>query len=188
MEHINNIEDIYKLSPMQQGMLFHTLYAPDSEVYREQTSCSLKGNLNVFAFQQAWGQVVQRHPILRTAFYWEELSEPLQVVQRQVELSWEQHDWRGLSPKALHGLTAPTPLPIRRSEGVRLEPAPRYAEQGLGLGAGVTGRLRALAREQHLALNTVVQGAWALLLSRYSGEESELPSSDISEDMEEIAL
>jgi surfactin family lipopeptide synthetase C len=81
MEHINGIEDIYKLSPMQQGMLFHTLYAPDSEVYREQTSCSLKGNLNISAFQQAWGQVVQRHPILRTAFYWEELSEPLQVVQ-----------------------------------------------------------------------------------------------------------
>ena len=97
MEHISNIEDIYKLSPMQQGMLFHTLYAPESGVYREQTSCSLKGNLNVSAFQQAWGQVVQRHPILRTAFYWEELSEPLQVVQRQVELSWEQRDWRGLS-------------------------------------------------------------------------------------------
>jgi non-ribosomal peptide synthetase component F len=52
----------------------------------------------------------------------------------------------------------------------------------------MTGRLRALAREQHLTLNTVVQGAWALLLSRYSGEGSELPSFDISEDMEEITL
>ena len=78
MESANLVEDIYNLSPMQQGMLFHTLQAPDSEVYCEQMSCSVNGNLRVSAFKQAWRQVIQRHPILRTGFYWEEMSERLQ--------------------------------------------------------------------------------------------------------------
>ena len=51
---MNNIEDIYSLSPMQQGMLFHTLYSPESEVYFEQLVCTLKGQLNLSFFQQAW--------------------------------------------------------------------------------------------------------------------------------------
>jgi hypothetical protein len=69
----------------------------------------------------------------------------------------------------LRGLSAPTPLGVDRGVGGR-ERAPCYAEQGLELSAAVTGGLRALARGQHLTLNTLVQGAWALLLSRYSGE------------------
>jgi NRPS condensation-like uncharacterized protein len=97
MEPVKSIEDMYNLSPMQQGMLFHTLHAPDSGVYYEQTSYSLTGNLNVSAFKQAWWQVVQRHPILRTAFYWEEFSEPLQVVYRQAVLPWVEEDWRDVS-------------------------------------------------------------------------------------------
>jgi surfactin family lipopeptide synthetase C len=217
MEHINSIEDIYKLSPMQQGMLFHTLYAPDSEVYREQTSCSLKGNLNVSAFQQAWGQVVHRHPILRTAFYWEELSEPLQVVQRQVELPWEQRDWRGLSSLEQHGWLEAF-LEADRARGFDLGQAPvmrcallREAEDtyrfvwsshhllldGWSLSLllkEVLAFYEAYCRGRELRLESPRPYrdyiAWlpALLLSRYSGEEPELPSSDISEDMEEIAV
>ena len=38
---MQSIEDLYELSPMQQGMLFHTLYAPESEVYFEQLLCIL---------------------------------------------------------------------------------------------------------------------------------------------------
>ncbi|MBC6433148.1 amino acid adenylation domain-containing protein, partial [Nostoc sp. HG1] len=92
-----NIEDIYPLSPMQQGMLFESLYAPDSGVYFEQLSCTLTGELNVAAFEQAWQQVVAQHSILRTAFVWEQLTQPLQVVYRQVDINLNRHDWRSLS-------------------------------------------------------------------------------------------
>ncbi|MBE8992053.1 amino acid adenylation domain-containing protein, partial [Nostoc sp. LEGE 12450] len=92
-----NIEDIYPLSPMQEGMLFESLYAPDSGVYFEQITCILKGNLDVKTFEQAWQQVVARHPVFRTAFLWESLSRPVQVVYRQVNVTVETYDWRELS-------------------------------------------------------------------------------------------
>lgn len=92
-----NIEDIYKLSPTQQGLLFHTLYDPESGVYCDRYNINLKGNLNTVAFEQAWQQLAKRHLVLRTSFHWEELDEPMQVVHRQVELPLEQLDWRGIN-------------------------------------------------------------------------------------------
>ncbi|MDF5715801.1 MAG: amino acid adenylation domain-containing protein [Rhizonema sp. NSF051] len=93
----NHIEDIYQLSPMQQGMLFHTLYAPDSGVYYQQFSCTFTGVLDVEAFDAAWQQVVARHAVLRTAFIWERQDLPLQVVNRQAKLPLLVHSWLGLS-------------------------------------------------------------------------------------------
>jgi len=58
---MDNLEDIYELSPLQQGLLFHTIYAPQSGVYFEQFSWTLKGNLNATALRQAWQRVVDRH-------------------------------------------------------------------------------------------------------------------------------
>src|SRR5215213_5647040 len=94
----DQIEDIYPLSPMQEGMIFHTLYAPESRVYFQQESYSLHGALNVDALKQAWQQVIARHPILRTSFVWERRDQPLQIVYRRIELPWQQKDWRGLTP------------------------------------------------------------------------------------------
>src|SRR5205823_6363083 len=65
------IEDLYPLAPMQQGMLFHSLYEPAAGVYIEQVSCLLQGALDVAAFAHAWQQVLDRHPVLRTSFHWE---------------------------------------------------------------------------------------------------------------------
>lgn len=79
----DNIQDIYKLSPIQQGMLFHNLYTPASAVYFEQFSWTAP-DLDIEAFEQAWRQAVDRHPILRTSFFWEDLDEPLQLVHRRV--------------------------------------------------------------------------------------------------------
>ncbi len=89
----SNIEAIYPLSPMQQGMLFHSLEAPSSGVYVEQFSCELLGQINRSAFESAWQILVDRHPALRTAFVWERVSEPLQVVVRQTNIHLRYVDW-----------------------------------------------------------------------------------------------
>lgn len=93
-----NVQDIYVLSPMQQGMLFHSISTVDLDVYYECVSCTISNGLNVAAFKQAWQQIIDRHPVLRTAFTWENRDKPLQVVLRQVPLPWEEYDWRDLSP------------------------------------------------------------------------------------------
>ena len=98
MSKDKNIESIYPLSPMQSGMLFHTLYEPDSGVYFEQIIFRLQGNINRTAFQDAWQKVVDRHAVLRTLFVWEKSKKPLQVVQKQVELPWLNLDWKGQTP------------------------------------------------------------------------------------------
>ncbi|MEG5035145.1 amino acid adenylation domain-containing protein [Microcoleus sp. AT3-D2] len=269
-----NIEDIYELSPMQHGLLFHTLAAPNSGVYFEQLSCTLQGNLDVAAFKRAWQKVVERHPILRTAFYWQDLDRPYQVVYRQVDLPIAQQDWRELSAieqqqrlevflqsdrdrgfelsqaplmrlalirltddtyqfvrshhhilldgwswsllwkevhafyqafsqnrdlnleqprpyreyiawlqeqdsskteifwrQKLKGFAAPTPLIADRASGSLPNVGEDDDKQRISLSATATAALQSLARQHQLTLNAVVQGAWALLLSRYSGEE-----------------
>ncbi|MBC1238392.1 condensation domain-containing protein [Nostoc sp. 2RC] len=92
-----NIEDIYTLSPTQQGMLFHILSAPDSRMYVEQTVCTLQGTLNISAFEQVWQQVIDRHPSLRTAFVWQGLNQPVQIVHQQVRMAIAHYDWRDLT-------------------------------------------------------------------------------------------
>jgi amino acid adenylation domain-containing protein len=89
-----NIETMYPLSPMQQGMLFHTLLAPEAGVYIPQVCFDLAGKLDPAALQQAWQEVLNHHATLRTAFYWERRDKPFQVVFRQVELPWQQLDWQ----------------------------------------------------------------------------------------------
>ncbi len=268
------IEDIYPLSPMQQGMLFHSLYEGHSGVYFEQTSWTLHGSLDRAAFSRAWQQVIDRHSALRTSFVWEELDEPVQVVHRQVAVPFTFEDWRELNPEAqaarleafmaadraqgfdllapplmrlallqvddqthhfiwshhhllldgwsqpvlfgevfalyeaaLRGRTArlPMPRPYRdyiawlqeqdRSAAeahwrrtlagfaapTQLMPVPvspaapggdpaGYLIHSDALDEQATTALQTLARQHRLTLNTIVQGAWALLLSRYSRE------------------
>ena len=120
---MNNIEDIYSLSPMQQGMLFHTLYSPESEAYFEQLVCTLKGQLNLPFFQQAWQKVVAKYPVLRSSFHWEEIEKPLQMVSQKVELPWMVYDWKhwdNLQQKeALESF-----LKSDRASGIELDQAP----------------------------------------------------------------
>jgi alpha-ketoglutarate-dependent taurine dioxygenase len=94
---IKNVADIYPLSPMQQGMLFHTLYEPESGAYLMHVVGTLPARLDLDAFRRAWGRLLERHAVLRTSFVWKEMNEPLQVVREKVELPWEEQDWRGLS-------------------------------------------------------------------------------------------
>ena len=93
-----NIESIYELSPTQQGLLFHSLYSPQSGMYAGQFTFTFS-DLDVAAFEQAWRRVVERHETFRTSFYWEETDKPLQVVARRVQLPFEHEDWRGCAPE-----------------------------------------------------------------------------------------
>jgi amino acid adenylation domain-containing protein len=266
-----NIEAIYPLSHMQQGMLFHTLLAPQSEVYFDQASWTIQADVNVEAFRDAWRQVVERHPILRTAFLWERRDKPLQIVRRRVELPWEVHDWRDLESqdqrqrleayvladrargfelsepplmrfalmrladdawhfvwsfhhilldgwgsllllnevfsfyeaysngkqielsqprpyrdyigwlqkqdlnaaeaywrRRLKGFTSPTPIGIFAKSHQNGKNG--YAEKTRKIDEQTSRGLEALARYQQVTLNTLIQGAWALLMWRYSGE------------------
>jgi amino acid adenylation domain-containing protein/thioester reductase-like protein len=118
-----NIEDIYPLSPMQEGMLFESLYAPDSGVYFEQITFILTGNLDVKTFEQAWQQVVDRHPVFRTAFLWESLNQPVQVVYRQVNVTVETYDWQELSALEQQQQLE-TFLDSERQQGFQISQAP----------------------------------------------------------------
>ncbi|MBA3948615.1 MAG: non-ribosomal peptide synthetase, partial [Acidobacteria bacterium] len=92
------IADIYELSPLQAGMLFHRVFAPGSTAYFDQFACRLSGRVDAPRLQRAWQQLVDRHPVLRTSFHWEGLDKPVQVVHDRAELPWEAMDWRGLTP------------------------------------------------------------------------------------------
>lgn len=268
------IEDSYPLSPMQQGMLFHSLYAPGSGVDIEQIVCTLNENLNVSAFEQAWQRVIERYPALRTSFRWEGLDQPIQEVHQHIRCPLEQQDWHNLSKRgqeaqldaylrtdrrrgfdlskaplmrltlfqvgeadcqfiwtfhhalldgrsfplvlkevfafyeaccqgqdlqlgqsrpyrdyiewlqqqdvskaeafwrqALKDFTTPTPLVIGKTVARSPDDEGDYSVQQIQLPKSLTSDLKSLTQRHQLTLNTLVQGAWALLLGRYSGEE-----------------
>jgi surfactin family lipopeptide synthetase C len=279
----NNIEDIYPLAPLQQGMLFHTLHSPSSGVGIQQARYTLSGELHRQAFRDAWQQVIDRHAVLRTFFMWEEVDEPLQVVCGHVEIPWLEYDWQACSVseqqqrldlyvkedrvrgfdlqqaplmrlalvrlaedrhellwtfhhllfdgwsapllldevftfyeatlnaqkvilpapkpyrdyiawlqrqdlsqaeqfwrKELQGFITPT-LPgasMLRAEAGEKEAS--YKSEECWLDEQYTTSLEALARRHGLTLNTIVQGAWALLLSHYSGQEDVLFGCTVS--------
>jgi amino acid adenylation domain-containing protein/non-ribosomal peptide synthase protein (TIGR01720 family) len=118
-----SISDIYELSPMQQGMLFQALYAPESAAYFEQRHCVIKSHLNPQAFRQAWQSLVDRYAVLRTEFYWAESEKPLQVVRSQAELPWLALDWRDL-PATDHATKLTDFLERDRQQGFNLQQAP----------------------------------------------------------------
>ncbi|HEX8161805.1 MAG TPA: amino acid adenylation domain-containing protein, partial [Pyrinomonadaceae bacterium] len=268
-----DVEDVYELSPMQQGLLFHAVYSPNTGVYFNQYVFEFRGPLDAPSFERAWREVFGRHHVLRTSFHWRVLDKPLQVVRRGVGLPLERLDWSALSEteaetrldalldsdrrrgfdlsaaplvrlflirlaedrhrfvwsdhhllmdgwsrslvlkevlafyeafseggaprpepprpyrdyvawlqgqnsseaeafwrQTLRGFSAPTALAVDRGRGAAAGEE-SYGELHVSLSAEATESLRALARGQRLTLNTVVQGAWAMLLSRYSGDE-----------------
>jgi amino acid adenylation domain-containing protein/non-ribosomal peptide synthase protein (TIGR01720 family) len=275
------VEDLYPLSPLQEGLLFHALYGGGAQAYQVQTAQRLEGPLDPGLLQRAWARVVARHAVLRTSFVTQGVRRAHQRVEAAVEVPWRVEDWRHLpdaeqeaalerymaedrargfaldeapllrcalfraaddawwiawnqhhllldgwasfrlrsevfrvygalttgeplelprvrpyrdyiawlgrqDPAAaesfwrgvLGGFTAATPLPADRTAGDGAEP--RHARRSIELPAELTQRLEETARQAQVTLNTVVQGAWGLLLSRYSGEEDVVFGNTVS--------
>ncbi|UCH96821.1 MAG: AMP-binding protein, partial [Candidatus Aminicenantes bacterium] len=91
LEELQKIEDlideeirqIYPLAPMQAGILFHAMKNKTSRAYFEQIILTIKGNLDITLFEKSFKKLVERYDILRTAFVYELLEEPLQVILRK---------------------------------------------------------------------------------------------------------
>ena len=267
-----SVQDIYELSPLQQGMLFHSLYAPDSGVYVEQRWCVIVGDLKVNAFQRAWDRVINRHDALRSELHWEETEKPVQVVYEEVKPQWlcekpddfeaflesdrrrgfvldegplvrfalfplndgrHQFVWTfhhalmdgwgngvlirealALYESEIHGGVTPALLPsmphrsyidwLQRRPVIEEEAYWKKALSGFdeptqlfggdrvdvdgsdycvhshSLSAASTIALREFAQTNRLTVNTLVQGAWALLLERYTGQEDVLFGATVS--------
>ncbi|MDQ7803079.1 non-ribosomal peptide synthase/polyketide synthase [Amycolatopsis sp. A133] len=92
-----DVDDIYPLTPLQAGMLFHSLLDPTADAYVDQARMLLDGVRDPDAFALAWQQVADRTPVLRTELVWAGVEEPLQVVRHRAAVPITRHDWRGLS-------------------------------------------------------------------------------------------
>jgi non-ribosomal peptide synthase protein (TIGR01720 family) len=93
------VEDLYPLTPAQQGMLFHSLSDKRPDPYYEQTSLSFEGKFDLLAFEKAWEKVIQRYTCLRTSFVWEGLKIPLQLVSRHSLFKVHFEDWREMTKR-----------------------------------------------------------------------------------------
>ncbi|TYR44909.1 condensation domain-containing protein, partial [Streptomyces parvus] len=93
-----DIEDVYPLSPLQQGLLFHTLLDPESGMYFEQLQWELRGALDAELLQRAWQEALDRHAVLRTSIVSDE-GEPLHVIRQGITLPFATDDLRGETPR-----------------------------------------------------------------------------------------
>jgi hypothetical protein len=114
------LDGLYRLSPMQQGMLFLGLNSPESDLYVNQLSVPVQG-LEPLRLQAAWESVSRRHDILRTGFLWQDMAEPLQFVLADPQLPFSLLDWRERdhSAEALQGLAD-----AERAKGFDLDQPP----------------------------------------------------------------
>src|SRR5262245_15630213 len=79
----HGIDREYELSPLQAGMVFHSLSAGHSGVYQQQLLIHWIESLDLDALEQAWEVLTQRHDILRSAFRLTEEKELRQVFQER---------------------------------------------------------------------------------------------------------
>ncbi|MEQ4341334.1 amino acid adenylation domain-containing protein, partial [Pseudomonas syringae] len=87
---VANVQDIYALAPLQEGILYHHVMAPEDDPYRRTVLFNFDSQERVQQFAAALQAVIARHDILRTSVLWEDLDEPVQVVWRHAELSVEE--------------------------------------------------------------------------------------------------
>ncbi len=96
-----NIEDLYPMSDVEKGMIFHSIKDPGSAVYHDQLVYQIKYPRFVFEdFKRALTLLIHKHPILRTAFNMEDFEQPVQIVYRDVLPDIEHFDISYMAPSA----------------------------------------------------------------------------------------
>ncbi|KIO77620.1 hypothetical protein TH53_08200 [Pedobacter lusitanus] len=90
------ITAIYRLSGLQEGMLFHGLYDGEVAAYMEQFTCDLS-QVNTRLLQESWNLLLQRHTILRSSFDYESLGMPVQCVHQDVVLPFQELDYSDMN-------------------------------------------------------------------------------------------
>ncbi len=113
----------YPLTPVQQGMLFHSVQSRQSGVDLQQLVASVDAALDVAAFQQAWRDVADAHAILRTRFQWEDASEPWQETMPAIAIAVDEHDLTGQAADAQDAVVAAF-LKADRARGFDLAAGP----------------------------------------------------------------
>lgn len=91
-----NVQDIYPLSPLQEGILFHALHDAGG-AYFEQLSYRIRGLIDPDVFRAAWAELVRRHDVLRTVFVHQDVPRPLQIVLKQWHIDFSALDLRPLA-------------------------------------------------------------------------------------------
>ncbi|MEA2463486.1 MAG: hypothetical protein QOJ98_1233, partial [Acidobacteriota bacterium] len=110
-----NIQDIYPLLPLQEGMLFHHLLDSEGDTYLSRNVIAFDGRERLDAFLAVLERLIARHDILRTAMHWEGLSMPVQVVYRQATLPIELPEVDGLEALLAHTDPKHMRLDLRRA-------------------------------------------------------------------------
>ncbi|MER5299619.1 amino acid adenylation domain-containing protein [Streptomyces lasiicapitis] len=87
------VHAVWPMSALQQGMLYHALAEPQSDAYTEQLVCTLTGDLDPRAFLEAWRGATARHSALRAHCAWQDVSSPLLVVPREIDVPTVYEDW-----------------------------------------------------------------------------------------------
>ncbi|WP_405836830.1 non-ribosomal peptide synthase/polyketide synthase [Streptomyces sp. NBC_01518] len=152
---VSDLEDVWLLSPLQEGLLFHSSFDDEggADVYAGQRALALDGLLDVGRLRASWDVVVGRHAILRAGFHRLASGEAVQAVARGVELPWREADLSGLSEVEAEAEAA-------RLSGEELS-------AGFDLGRGPLLRLLLLRlgeRRHRLVLTThhIVLDGWSL--------------------------
>ncbi|MDO6435723.1 condensation domain-containing protein, partial [Flavitalea sp. BT771] len=87
-----NIQNIFRLSPAQEGLYFHYLAGDKPSAYIEQLSYRIHGLLDVGIAKASWEYLFSRHEVLRTVFNHKKMDIPLQVVLKEREVDLCYHD------------------------------------------------------------------------------------------------
>ncbi|MFI6442942.1 amino acid adenylation domain-containing protein [Streptomyces sp. NPDC050759] len=125
---VSNIQQIHALTALQQGILFHGLLDDHEPLYVAQYKWTVRGPLDLDAFEEAWRLVIQRHDTLRTSFEWEGIDQPAQVVWRDIDFALDRREVSELSgPEQRHAIDSYLKEDLDRGYQLSVPPLYRVA-------------------------------------------------------------